>query len=104
MADCSTFSTVGAMRLLVVRSVLNAAPACLPRIRSTTRRAFCGEIRIYLASALACMTSLYISLGRLRRLLCRRLHRVTLEGPGRRKLAELVPHHILGDIHRDELL
>jgi len=52
-----TFSTVGAMRLLVVRSVVNAAPACWPRIRSTTSRAFCGEIRIYRASAFACMLS-----------------------------------------------
>jgi len=55
MADCSTFSTVGAMRLLVVRSVVNACPAFWPRIRSTTSRAFCGEIRMYLASAFACM-------------------------------------------------
>ncbi len=40
--------------------------ACWPRIRSTTSRAFCGETRIYLASALASMT---ILLCRLRRLL-----------------------------------
>src|SRR3954453_7781463 len=52
IADCSTFSTVGAMPLLVVRRVVSACPAFCPRIRSTTRRAFCGEIRIYLASAL----------------------------------------------------
>src|ERR1039457_7320534 len=57
MALCSTFSTVGAIRLLVVRSVVNAAPACWPRIKSTTNRAFCGEIRIYRASAFACMLS-----------------------------------------------
>src|SRR5580700_5540637 len=52
MADSRTLRTVGAMRLLTVRNVVRAAPACLPRIMSTTRRAFCGETRMYLASAL----------------------------------------------------
>src|SRR4051794_25741801 len=106
MALCSTFSTVGAMRLLVVRSVVSAAPACWPRIRSTTSRAFCGEIRIYRASAFACMLSSMPlrCLGRLRTLLRRRLHRVALKGPRRRKLAQFVPHHVLGHIHRDEFL
>src|SRR5579864_3849579 len=112
MADFSTFSTVGAMRLLVVFSVVIACPACWPRIKSTTSRAFCGETRMYLASALASMSlspRLRLRLRRLSRLLgssrcCRRLHRVPLELPGRRKLAQLVPHHVLGDVNRDELL
>src|SRR5438445_13500117 len=105
MADFSTFSTVGAMRLLVVRSVVIACPACWPRIRSTTSRAFCGETRMYLASALASMSlSPRLRLRRLSRLLgssrrCRRLHRVPLELPGGRKLAQLVPHHVLGDVN-----
>src|SRR5450759_2782774 len=44
-------------------------------------------------------------LGRFRSLLRRRrLHRVSLEGAGRRELAQLVSHHVLGHIHRDELL
>src|ERR1700674_3413649 len=101
IADCSTFSTVGAMRLFVVRSVLSAAPAFWPRIRSTTSRAFCGEIRIYRASALASMVFL---LCRLSHFLRSRLHRVALEGPRRRKFAQLMPHHVFGDVHRDELL
>src|SRR5262249_51403409 len=101
MADCKTFSTVGAMRLLAARSVLRAAPACLPRIKSTTNRAFCAEIRIYLASALACMTILLCRLGRLFR---RRFHRVPLERARGRKFAQLVAHHVFGDVHRDELL
>src|ERR1700732_801534 len=105
MADCSPFSTVGAMRLLTVRKVVSAAPAFLPRIMSTTSRAFCGETRIYLASALACIRSSFIPLPlcRLGSLLRSGLHRVALEGPGRRKLAQLVPHHVLGDIHRNKL-
>src|SRR5579872_7372846 len=107
MADCSTFSTVGAMRLLVVRSVFNAAPACWPRIRSTTSRAFCGEIRMYRASAFASIISSQLTafaLSGLSRLLRGRFHRVALERPRGRKLAQLVSHHVLGDIHRDELL
>src|SRR5438067_7691322 len=104
IADCSTFSTVGAIRLLVVRSVVSAAPAFCPRIRSTTRRAFCGEIRMYLASALACMPSLEILLlCRLRRLLRSRLHRVAFERARGRELAQLVSDHVLGDIHGNKL-
>ena len=38
------------------------------------------------------------------RLLRGGLHRVPLEMPGGRKLAQLVAHHVLGDVHRDELL
>src|ERR1035438_6995950 len=106
MADCSTFSTVGAIRLLVVRSVVSAAPAFWPRIRSTTSRAFCGETRIYRASAFTCMSFLCTSyvLGRLRTLLRRRFHRVSLEGAGRRKFAQFMPYHIFGHVHRDEFL
>src|SRR5215471_1421570 len=100
MAEWRTFSTAGAMRLLVLRSVVMAAPAFWPRIRSTTSRAFCGEIRMYLASALASMKS---SLCRLRRLLGGRLHGVAFERPGRRKLAELVSHHVLRDVDGNEL-
>src|SRR5215472_613105 len=95
MAEWRTFSTAGAMRLLVLRSVVIAAPAFCPRIRSTTSRAFCGETRMYLASAFATMKS---SLGRLRRLLRSRLHGVALEGAGGRELAELVAHHVLRDV------
>src|SRR5690242_12688027 len=104
MADCSTFSTVGAMRLLAARSVFNAAPAFCPRIRSTTRRAFCAETRIYLASALACMPVSLFFLRRLPGLLGRGLDRVALERPGGRELAQLVPHHVLGHVHGNELL
>src|SRR5579872_5737046 len=104
MADSNTFSTVGAMRLLVVRNVVRAAPACCPRIRSTTSRAFCAEIRMYRASALASMS---LSLSRLRALFGRRrrrFHRVPFELPGRGELAQLMPHHVFRDIHLNELL
>src|SRR6266852_3752245 len=59
MAERSTFSIDGATRLLVVRKMLMASPAFWPRIRSITSRAFCGDVRMYLASALTCMLALY---------------------------------------------
>src|ERR1035438_4742652 len=46
------FDDLDVDRLFVSEAYVNAAPACMPRIRSTTRRAFCGETRMYLASAL----------------------------------------------------
>src|SRR5579864_497829 len=63
MADRRTFSTEGAMRLLVVRKILIASPAFWPRIKSTTSRAFWGDVRMYRASALASMTDPYDAAG-----------------------------------------
>src|SRR5205809_999288 len=54
IADSSTFNTVGATRLFTVRSISRAESALIPRIKSTTSRAFCGDMRMYLASALMC--------------------------------------------------
>src|SRR5215471_12775503 len=106
MALSRTFTTVGAMRLFVVRSVVRAFSTCRPRIRSTTSRAFCAETRMYRASAFVGMfcVSIAIPLCGLGSLLRGRLHRMPLELPGRRKLAQLVPHHVLGDVHGDEFL
>src|SRR5260370_21421927 len=136
IADFSTFSTLGAMRLFTACSVRIAEPAFCPRIKSTTSRAFCGETRTYLASALdsivknpmldvgfwmlveggAMRQGFFLnqhptskiqhlsSLRRLGRLLGRRLHRMPLECAGRPKFPQLLPHHILGDVHRDEFL
>src|ERR1022692_659264 len=95
IADWRTFSTVGAIRLLVVRRVVIAEPAFWPRMRSTTSLAFCAETRIYLASALASML-VTSPLGRLSRFLGRRFHRMAFEGAGGGKLAQLVPYHIFG--------
>src|SRR5271166_4183825 len=103
MAESSTFKTTGAIRLLVDRRMMRASLADRPRIKSITSRAFCGDERMYLASALASM-SIPIALGGLRRLLRGRFHRVSLERAGRRKLAQLVPHHVLGDVHRNKFL
>src|SRR5580658_160930 len=97
MAESKTFRTVGAMRLLVWRKMMRASLAERPRIKSTTSRAFCGDDRIYRASALACIFIPYDgSLGRLGGLLRGRsssFHGVPFEHSRRRKLAQLVPHH-----------
>src|SRR6478752_7043296 len=60
MAGRSTFAMDGAMRLLVARRIWIASPAFWPRIRSITSRAFCGEVRRYRASALACIVCLLL--------------------------------------------
>src|ERR1039457_3829948 len=52
IAERRTFSTVGASLLFAARRILMALPARSARIRSTTRRAFCGDVRMYRASAL----------------------------------------------------
>src|SRR5581483_3965538 len=100
MAERRTFSTAGAIFLFAARRMLMACPARWPRIRSTTNRAFCGDVLMYLASALASMS---VPLCRLGGLFGRGLGGMTLEGPRGRKLAELVPNHVLGDVYRNEL-
>src|ERR1044072_1002710 len=79
----------------------------MPRMRSTTRRAFMGVTRMYRAWALASMVVPSVSVMSLfRRSATTRLTVVLLvaaEGAGRRELAELVADHRLGDEHRDVL-
>src|SRR3982751_1432665 len=103
IADRSTFSTSGAKRLLVARRIVIALPACWPRMRSMTRRAFCADPLTYLASALASILRVPFQL-RLRTLLGGSLRRVALERTRGRKLAELVPDHVLRHVHGNELL
>src|SRR5262245_58315487 len=107
MAERRTFSTEGAMRLFVARRIWIASPAFWPRMRSTTSRAFWGDVRMYRASAFACMRRLlclrrWRGRSRGRRCLLRGgFGRVSLELPGGRKLAQLVANHVFGDVHRD---
>src|SRR5882757_3778191 len=85
----------------------------MPRIRSTTRRAFMGVTRMYRAWALASMVVPSVSVmsvapPRRRKppSATTRLAVVLLvaaEGAGRRELAELVADHRLSDKHRDVL-
>src|ERR1700678_1604639 len=104
MAESKTLRTVGAMRLLVWRKIMRASLAERPRIKSTTSRAFCGDDRIYRASALACIVFPLGRLGGLLRGRRRGLHRMALEHSRGRKFSQFVAHHVFGDVHRNEFL
>src|SRR5882757_10917275 len=77
----------------------------MPRMRSTTRRAFMGVTRMYRAWALASMVvpSVFVMVSHpaLAALRLPVVLDVTPEGARRRELAELVADHRLGDKHRD---
>src|SRR5215470_4875324 len=78
----------------------------MPRMRSTTRRAFMGVTRMYRAWALASMVvpSILVMSRFAPRSAALRLPvvlDVSPEGARRRELAELVADHRLGDEHRD---
>src|SRR6195952_1820224 len=84
----------------------NAVSTFLPRIICATRLSFCGLTRSMRATALASFS------GSARGVACLPISaplrllvgRVAREGAGRRELAELMPHHLLGNVHRDVLL
>ena len=92
----------------------SAASTDLPRMRSTTRRAFCA-VRRDEPAAWPALPSRLPSSGRLGAGLRRRrrrrraldlalaVARVAVERARRRELAELVADRVLGDEHRDEL-
>src|SRR5438477_786021 len=75
-----------------------ASSTCVPRMRSTPRRALRGETLTYLAVALA---SMVVALLEGRAPL--RVVAVGAEHARRRELAELVPDHRLRDEHRHVL-
>src|SRR5438128_12623887 len=106
MAERSAFSTSRATDFLVKRRIARASVAFLPRIRSSTSPAFWAEVRMYLLVALTSSSAICVSLGLRAGDLGRLLHLggVALERPRGRELAQLVADHVLGDIHRDELL
>src|SRR5262245_9252171 len=67
-ADFTTFSISRVdFGLLVNFSVINASFTFLPRIKSTTRRAFCGDIRINRLVALLTIPFLNLPWARVRR-------------------------------------
>src|SRR3712207_4516383 len=110
MAERRHFSTCSAARLFVNWRVASASPTFLPRIMSTTSRAFCADPRKYFAFAIASMTQSLNADPRIHHL-PRRLAAllglragVALEGAGGGELAELVADHVLGDVDRDVAL
>src|SRR5262245_5886716 len=105
IALSSTRFTKNAARLLVNLSVSTARSHAMPRIKSTTSRALRSEMRANRCVAVQAMsvTSFQSSVSS-RFLLLDLARRVTLEGPCRRELTQLVAHHVLGHVDRDEAL
>src|SRR5262245_42059568 len=111
-ADFMSFSRSRATSFRENRSRERASPTFFPRTVSAIRRVFCAETPRYRSLAVAITFRLRASLGwsrrrggtrrDLRRLVAPRA--VALERPRRRELPELVPHHVLGHVDRDELL
>src|ERR1700755_1209530 len=109
IADSRHFLTSTAIRLRENCRSASAAEALRPRISCATRLSFCGLTRSMRATALASLSASARSrLGLLivlsSSLLGFLVARMAMEGPGRRKLAELVPDHFLVDRHRHMLL
>src|SRR5271155_3718530 len=92
MAESKTLSTIRAPFFGMNFSVFTASVADLPRIVSTTRRHFCGEMRAYRKTALVCMPLLrnrdFLVAG------------MRFEGARGRKFAELVADHVFRHQHR----
>src|SRR6478672_8282224 len=115
-AEASSLAT-GSLAACGENCKIDAASAALrPRIRFTTRRAFIGVRRAYRTVALergssstTCFLLIAPRPSYFFQPLCSTpacatvVFDVALEGPGRSKLAELVPDHRLGDEHRDVL-
>src|SRR5882757_4653290 len=92
IAESNTLSTILAPFFGMNFKVFTASVADLPRMVSTTKRHFCGEIRAYLNIALVCMA-----------LLRRRdffVAGMRFERAGRGELAQLVADHVLRYQHR----
>src|SRR5206468_5551149 len=92
-------------------SVASAWLTPLPRMSSQTRPAFCAEVRMPRAVAIASTMALPLRCRAAARARARgrsgwrcgrrglfRLRGVPLERARRRELAELVTHHVLGDV------
>src|SRR5947209_14534376 len=97
-ADSSTFTSVRFARSGESVRIRRASSTCRPRMRSTDRRSFRGEIRMYFELAVASILLLLeggAPLG---------VVAVHPEDPGHGELSELVPDHRLGDEDRHVLL
>src|SRR6478735_6347575 len=117
IADSKHFFTSVAIRFCENCRSASAIATFLPRMSWARRLSFCGDTRSMRATALASVSGRSLSRARLPMLvsLARRRRRsrrtlrlavggVAVERAGRRELAELMPDHLLGDVHRDMLL
>src|SRR5262245_12434834 len=118
-ADITHLRTSLAMRLRENSRSASAVSTLLPRISCASRLSFCGETRKFRATALASLSEstrsrfalpivfrLRLTLASGRRFCPHSLlvAAVTVEGPRRRKLAELVADHVFGDADGNVLL
>src|SRR5574340_526576 len=95
IADSSTFLMIPAPFFGLKARIFSAFSTRRPRIWSATRRPFCADRRVPRKIAeTSIMRSLFL------RLLVRD---VALEGTRQRKLAQLVPDHVLGHEYRNML-
>src|SRR5688572_10869829 len=102
IAALSSFSRGFATCLFVRWRMFTASCTSLPRIRSATRRALRGVTRRKRSLAWTSMvssSSLLLPLGRDLFLLAG----MAAEGARGAELAQLVAHHVLAHVHRDEL-
>src|ERR1700675_4698908 len=103
IADSSTRLMIFAPFFGLKARTSSALPTGSPRIWSATRRPFCAERRTPRRIALVSMTGSLLPRRR-----CRGddllVGRVRLERPRQSELAELVPDHVLRDVHRNVLL
>src|SRR5512143_2146949 len=99
-AERSVLSICSAAFFFVNWRIAYASPTPLPRIRSATSRILRGLCRLWREIARASIARSLLRLGPL----VGQLAAVPAEQPRRRKLAQLVPYHVLRDVHRHELV
>src|SRR6218665_4119748 len=97
MADSSTFRMIPAAFFCVKFRMFSALSTFLPRIRSATRRPLSTDRRT--PRKMACVSGMVDSL-----LLDFLVSGVALEGGRQGEFAQLVAHHLVGDIDRHMLL
>src|SRR6185437_8367239 len=101
IAERMHFSILVAARFFVKRRMASACLTSLPRIISTTRRAFFAEPRKYFALAVASISQSFTWAVLPRPCsLFRPCSRVALERACWRKLTELVAHHVSRHVNR----
>src|SRR5687768_1857192 len=96
IADSTTFLMMSAPFFEQKVRMLNALSTFLPRTRSATRRAFCGDRCTPLSIADTCIVMLL--------LLSLLVGGMTLERTGQCEFAELVANHVFRNQHRNMLL
>src|SRR5215469_11155189 len=104
IADSSTRLMILAPFFGLKVSTLSALSTGMPRIWSATSRPFWADRRTPRRIALVSIAASLFPRRRRRRRNHLLVRRVSLERAGQGEFAELVPDHVLGDVHRNMLL